>query len=133
MYPKKQPKSDRERFLAAFRKRVGATPEEYIRRRLSAGTEEAELRRLYDQLAVEIARGARCTALKYDTLRPDTRPAAQRHRERAAAERVPVCKRCGARMVLRTGQSGPRKGQKFWGCANYPACRYTAPVGDGEA
>ena len=28
-------------------------------------------------------------------------------------------------MVLRTGQTGARKGQKFWGCSNYPACRYT--------
>ena len=27
--------------------------------------------------------------------------------------------------VLRTGQTGARKGQKFWGCSNYPACRYT--------
>ena len=25
----------------------------------------------------------------------------------------------------RTGHSGARKGQKFWGCSNYPACRYT--------
>ena len=36
-----------------------------------------------------------------------------------------VCKRCGAQMVLRTGQSGARKGQKYWGCSNYPVCRFT--------
>ena len=43
----------------------------------------------------------------------------------AASFRVPVCEKCGANMVLRTGQSGARKGQKFWGCSNFPACRYT--------
>ena len=51
--------------------------------------------------------------------------AAERHIRRAATHEVPVCARCGGRMVLRTGQTGARKGQKFWGCSNYPACRYT--------
>lgn len=50
------------------------------------------------------------------------------HTQRAANSRVPVCPKCGAQMVLRTGQSGARKGQKFWGCSNYPACRYTKNV-----
>ena len=50
---------------------------------------------------------------------------AERHVRRASTHEVPTCARCGARMVLRTGQSGARKGQKFWGCSNYPACRYT--------
>ena len=68
MYPKKQPKSDRERFLEAFRKRVGAAPEEYLRRKLAAGMEQAELRRLYDALAIEIAQKAHCTALRFDML-----------------------------------------------------------------
>ena len=45
--------------------------------------------------------------------------------QKAASFRVPVCEKCGANMVLRTGQSGARKGQKFWGCSNFPACRYT--------
>ena len=88
MYPKKQPKSDQERFLAAFKKRVGATPEEYVRRKLASGMDEAELRRLYDLLAVEVAMKARCTALRYDALELDRRPAAQRHRERAASETI---------------------------------------------
>ena len=131
MYPKKQPKSDRERFLEAFRKRVGAAPEEYLRRKLAAGMKQAELRRLYDALAIEIAQKAHCTELRFDTLELGMRPAAQRHAERAAREKIPTCKRCGARMVLRTGQSGPRKGQKFWGCSNYPVCRFTIPFQDG--
>ena len=87
----------------------------------------AELRRLYDMLAVEIAMKARCTAIRYDALQlgPAGETAAERHIRRAATHEVPVCARCGGRMVLRTGQTGARKGKKFWGCSNYPACRYT--------
>ena len=93
---------------------------------------EDELRRLYDLLAVEIAMKARCTAIHYDSLQlaGAVQTAAERHVRRAATHEVPACARCGARMVLRTGQSGARKGQKFWGCSNYPACRYTKNMDD---
>lgn len=131
MYPKKRPKTDREKFYEAFGKKVGCKPEQYLRRKLAGGMPEEELRRLYDLLAVEIAMKARCTALKYDDLQTQLRPAAERHRERAASASVPVCKRCGARMVLRTAQSGVYKGQKFWGCSNYPVCRFTIRIEDG--
>ena len=124
MYPKKKPKSDEERFLELFSKKVGTTPGAYLRRKLAAGVAEDELRKRYDMLAVELARAAHCKAIRFDEAlgRPD---AASVHTQRAASSRVPVCPKCGAQMVLRTGQSGPRKGQKFWGCSNYPACRYT--------
>lgn len=131
MYPKKRPKTDREKFYEAFGKKVGCKPEQYLRRKLAGGMPEDELRRLYDLLAVEIAMKARCTALKYDDLQTQLRPAAERHRERAASASVPVCKRCGARMVLRTAQTGAHKGQKFWGCSNYPVCRFTIRIEDG--
>lgn len=131
MYPKRQPKSDRERFYDAFTKKVGCKPEQYLRRKLTGGMDEGELRRLYDLLAVEIAMKARCTAIRFDALQPLLQEStAERHARRAASLTVPTCARCGARMVLRTGQTGARKGQKFWGCANYPACRYTKNVED---
>ena len=127
MYPKRQQKSDRERFLSAFHKQVGTTPEIYLRRKLSAGMQPGELKRLYDLLAVEIAKKAHCTPIRFEEVVGGKTPVrtAELHRQRAAESRVPVCPRCGAQMVLRTGQSGARKGQKFWGCSNYPACRYT--------
>ena len=68
MYPKKQPKSDREKFYGAFQKKVGCKPEQYLRKKLAGGMPEAELRRLYDMLAVEIAMKARCTAIRYEAL-----------------------------------------------------------------
>ena len=132
MYPKRQAKSDRERFMDAFRKKVGSDPAQYLQRKLASGAEEAELRRLYDQLAVEIAMKARCTAIRYDSLQlaGAVQTAAERHVRRAATHEVPTCARCGARMVLRTGVTGARKGQKYWGCPNYPACRYTKNMDD---
>lgn len=87
MYPKKQPKSDREKFYGAFQKKVGCKPEQYLRRKLAGGMPEAELRRLYDMLAVEIAMKARCTAIRYEALQlePAGETAAERHMPRGHA------------------------------------------------
>lgn len=131
MYPKKRAKSDAERFLDAFQKKVGSSPEQYLNRKLSSGMEETELQPLYDQLAVEIAMKAHCTAIRYADVFAQRKKAENRaeyHRQRAGSQQVPTCARCGAQMVLRTGVSGPRKGQKYWGCPNYPACRFTRNV-----
>lgn len=68
MYPKKQPKTDRERFVQAFVKKVGAEPAVYVKRKLAAGMDEKELQTLYDQVAVEIAMRAHCTAIRYADL-----------------------------------------------------------------
>lgn len=35
-----------------------------------------------------------------------------------------VCPKCGNNMVLRTAQKGQHVGKQFWGCTNYPKCRY---------
>jgi len=34
-----------------------------------------------------------------------------------------VCPKCGRKLVLRNGQFG-----QFYGCSNYPACRYTHKI-----
>ncbi|NLA05594.1 MAG: restriction endonuclease [Firmicutes bacterium] len=36
-----------------------------------------------------------------------------------------ICPRCGNRMVLRDGKYG-----KFWGCENFPRCRFTKPCNE---
>lgn len=38
------------------------------------------------------------------------------------------CPKCGAVMVLRIANSGPNKGQQFYGCPNFPRCRGTSAV-----
>jgi DNA-directed RNA polymerase subunit M/transcription elongation factor TFIIS len=35
------------------------------------------------------------------------------------------CPRCGASLVLRTTKRGDFKGTQFYGCSNYPKCKYT--------
>ena len=40
MYPKKRPKTDREKFYEAFGKKVGCKPEQYLRRKLAGGMPE---------------------------------------------------------------------------------------------
>lgn len=34
------------------------------------------------------------------------------------------CPRCGGKLVLRTASHGSRAGKPFWGCSNYPKCKY---------
>ena len=127
LYPKKKPKTDEERFHEIFTKKVGTTPGAYLRRKLAAGVPAGVRRRTYGKQAVRLARMAQGKAIRFDEAlgQPDAKSV---HTQRAANSRVPVCPKCGAQMVLRTGQSGARKGQKFWGCSNYPACRYTKNV-----
>lgn len=35
-----------------------------------------------------------------------------------------VCPRCGGRLVLRTAKKGDNAGNQFYGCSNFPKCRY---------
>ncbi len=34
------------------------------------------------------------------------------------------CPKCGGTLVLRTAKQGIHAGEQFWGCSNYPKCRY---------
>ena len=36
---------------------------------------------------------------------------------------IPLCPRCGRKMVKRQAKNGPNAGRSFWGCPNYPVCR----------
>ena len=38
-----------------------------------------------------------------------------------------TCPACGSIMILRTAKKGPNRGNKFWGCSRYPACRAIMP------
>lgn len=38
---------------------------------------------------------------------------------------VPSCPQCGTKLISRTASRGPSKGKSFWGCRNFPRCRYT--------
>lgn len=36
-----------------------------------------------------------------------------------------TCPVCGGQLVLRTAKKGPNAGNQFYGCSNYPKCKYT--------
>lgn len=38
---------------------------------------------------------------------------------------TPSCPSCGIKLVSRTSRKGSNSGQSFWGCRNFPRCRYT--------
>ena len=38
---------------------------------------------------------------------------------------VPVCPYCNIPLVRRTTRKGPHAGESFWGCSNYPKCKFT--------
>ena len=39
-------------------------------------------------------------------------------------EQVPKCPRCNSTLVLRTAHRGANAGKQFYGCSNYPKCKY---------
>ncbi|HPU98184.1 MAG TPA: topoisomerase DNA-binding C4 zinc finger domain-containing protein [Candidatus Hydrogenedentes bacterium] len=39
-----------------------------------------------------------------------------------------VCPKCSSPLVKRTVKNGSNKGSTFWGCSNYPNCRYTENI-----
>lgn len=41
-----------------------------------------------------------------------------------------LCPRCGGQLVMRTASKGNSQGKKFWGCTNYPKCRYIENLPD---
>ena len=46
-------------------------------------------------------------------------------RIRGRIKSAPLCPKCGSKMVLRTARKGSNPGAEFWGCGNYPECKYT--------
>lgn len=45
-------------------------------------------------------------------------------------EEILVCPSCGGELVLRTAKKGPNVGSQFYGCSNYPNCKYTRNISD---
>lgn len=63
------------------------------------------------------------------TARPSAEPAPapDNAASQAVAAAPATCPRCGGALILRTAAKGKNAGQKFWGCANFPKCRYMRP------
>jgi len=44
-----------------------------------------------------------------------------------------VCPKCGGELVKRISTKGQYAGQKFWGCINFPKCKFTQKIGQGTS
>jgi len=71
---------------------------------------------------------------------PDPSEAVQESSEKQIAETIdnsnaetvaPVCPKCGAELIERVATKGQYAGQKFWGCSNFPKCKFTKKVVQG--
>ncbi len=41
-----------------------------------------------------------------------------------------ICPKCGAKLILRTAKSGNNIGKQFYGCSNFPKCRYIKNINE---
>ena len=44
------------------------------------------------------------------------------------AANPPNCPKCGIPMVVRQASAGEHKGERFYGCRNFPQCRQVVPI-----
>jgi hypothetical protein len=49
---------------------------------------------------------------------------------RKVKAKAPLCPRCGIPMMLRMARRGPKPGEQFYGCRNYPRCWARLPLLD---
>lgn len=43
-----------------------------------------------------------------------------------------ICPRCGSELVVRTAKKGANVGNMFYGCSNFPRCRFVRNIGQPE-
>lgn len=48
-----------------------------------------------------------------------------KEKEKSSAQE---CPKCGSLMVMRETKKGQNMGRKFWGCSNFPKCKYLAEI-----
>ena len=89
----------------------GYTP--YIRSKTEALLTEEEVVQIVEAIQTgRLPRG-------WKTRREHVASLQERHAPKA------TCPKCGGALVQRTARSGPKMGASFWGCTNFPRCRYT--------
>ena len=52
--------------------------------------------------------------------------------EKETAQESVKCPRCGGNLVLRVANRGKNAGNQFYGCSNYPKCRYVKEISEED-
>ncbi len=97
---------------------------------------EAAASALHDRLMSltdvdEAARTAYVTDIeqRYKKKKPAHPQQSAQSKSVAAVEALPhVCPKCGGTLVLRIAKRGSNAGNQFYGCSNYPKCRFTKNI-----
>lgn len=95
---------------------------------VTSGTFTDEAKRFAEGREVELINGeqlARSIQLQAMPSRIEPTPGALAP---PRSEVTPACPKCNSPMQLRTARAGKGKGESFWGCTRYPACRGTRPA-----
>jgi ssDNA-binding Zn-finger/Zn-ribbon topoisomerase 1 len=75
----------------------------------------------YEELLHEVEK-AHITPEEEKIVEEKTIENAEEHEKTIAEEKI--CPRCGNKLVLRTAKKGENVGNQFYGCSNFPTCRY---------
>jgi restriction system protein len=105
----------RIRELAGAMHKVGATGGVFV----TTGAFTKPARDFATGMAIELVDGQ---ALVGKFSSGEEQPAAAA-KATVAAGSPPRCPKCDKPMVWRTARKGPRPGERFWGCPDYPRCK----------
>lgn len=61
---------------------------------------------------------------------PPAKPDAEKGAAAAGERPDMACPKCGAILVLRMAKKGANQGKEFYGCSNYPKCRYIRNISE---
>ena len=86
---------------------------------------EEKINELYDSLAKLTNVDEAVKAAHIDNINQKYKKEEKKQKTSAQAEREElICPRCGSVLVLRTAKKGENAGNQFYGCSNFPKCRY---------
>jgi restriction system protein len=111
--------------VTTVREMLGVLTRERANRAVIIGTGEftEEARRWAEGQPIELIDGA--TLLQKINHSPMSLPAQQAV---TPSNQSQTCPKCSGNLILRTARRGPNAGNQFYGCSNYPKCRYTKSV-----
>lgn len=111
-------------------------------KQMAAGCPDAltvrQIQRMYDRLLPYTRTDSRVKQQHIKDIEEKYRPA--RHAAGAVKKSLPhnrqtddlICPLCAGRLVVRTASRGKNAGKKFYGCSNFPRCRYTREIDDSR-
>ena len=116
------------------RRYVGSAVASICNRMGKSTLNEEQIREIYEKLWPYSQADAATKANHIAQIqRPEAPKPVPHPEEKPAAEgpRHPdpmICPRCGAALTLRTARKGANTGKQFYGCTNFPGCRYIRDV-----